>query len=111
MIDPMSRNAQSFIVEKVEMPGEPGAIQVCFGWNDENKDVVMGINHCCPCGCGLWGWMPFKTYNPTKCWEPTPKKGDDYTKLTLTPSIGFIRQQNGGYHWHGYLRNGVFEEC
>lgn len=33
--------------------------------------------------------------------------------MTLTPSIGIHHVEAGkaGYHWHGYLRAGVFEEC
>lgn len=42
------------------------------------------------------------------------RTGDD-SHMTLTPSIGIHHQgaDNGkpGCHWHGYLRNGVFEEC
>ena len=33
-----------------------------------------------------------------------------FPAATLSPSIGMFRGQNP-YHWHGYLKNGVFEEC
>lgn len=55
--------------------------------------------------------MGFEAYGFKEHWGPQPKAGDDLTKLTLTPSIGFLRQPGGGHHWHGYLRAGVFEEC
>ena len=87
----------------------PGAIVVV---SSIKTGKPMGINHCCPCGCGAWGWIAFKEYSeefgfPTY-WERT---SDDWAHLTLTPSIGFLRLKTGGYHWHGYLREGRFEEC
>jgi hypothetical protein len=109
----MARNAQSFIVETLEMPGKPGAIQ--FSKNPDGERV--GFSHCCPCGCGRWS---FVRLNPER-WAPgsrtpmwTVVSGDDL-HMTLTPSIGIYHQGadqgKPGYHWHGYLRNGVFEEC
>lgn len=62
------------------------------------------LSFLCPCGCGelcgirvrddgqnidgAWGW------------------NKDEEKPTTTPSIAI--NQN---HWHGYLKNGVFESC
>lgn len=105
------RNAVSFLVDKVTFPGPAGAIQIRRGWLDETKDIIMGMAHACPCGCGQWGFMGFEAYGFKEHWGPQPKAGDDLAKMTLTPSIGFLRQPSGGYHWHGFLRNGVFEEC
>lgn len=105
------RNAVSSVVDKVTMPGKAGAIHFVYGWDESNKDSIIGMRHCCPCGCGDWGWMTFEAYGFKEFWGPQPKKDDDLAKLTLTPSIGFRRLPDGGYHWHGYLKAGVFEEC
>ena len=105
------RNAVSFIVETMEIPGKPGAIQFV-----NREGIVCGLNHCCPCGCGKWSfirmnpdaWAP-GTLPMWKCCDPGT---DDGLYMTLTPSIGIKPQDAAGaYHWHGYLKNGVFEEC
>lgn len=103
----MKRNAQSFIVTKMEHPGKAGAIQFI-----QHEGKVAGFSHCCPCGCGKWSFVRLNPEN----WAPesrTPmwtRTGDDL-HMTITPSIGIHPVENGAYHWHGYLRNGVFEEC
>lgn len=33
-----------------------------------------------------------------------------FPKATLRPSIGMFAGQQP-FHWHGFLRDGVFEEC
>lgn len=98
----MPCNAQSFIVDKVDMPGKAGAI--CFVKRDGK---IVGFVHACPCGCGQWGGVHFREYGSGAMWD---RMGDDL-HMTLTPSIGFNPKTEGGYHWHGFLRNGVFEEC
>lgn len=105
----MPRNVQSFLVDKMEYPGKPGAVQIV---RHPDRPLVVGFNHSCPCGCGQWsfirlnaeGWAP----GAGQIW--TLKSGDDL-HMTLSPSIGIHPITNGSYHWHGYLRNGVFEEC
>lgn len=104
----MARNAQSFIVTTLVMPGKAGAIQFVRSGNSEK---VAGFNHCCPCGCGKWSFIRL---NP-EVWAPGTetfwtREGDDL-HMTCSPSIGIKPLENGQYHWHGYLRNGVFEEC
>lgn len=106
------RNAVSFLVDKVEHPGKAGAIHFVYGGAMGKPDEILGMRHACPCGCGCWGWLDFEAYGFKDFWEPQPKKGDDLAKLTITPSIGFMKDRlTGIYHWHGYLRAGVFEEC
>lgn len=104
----MPRNAQSFVVDKMEYPSKAGAVMFV---RHPDKDLVVGFSHACPCGCGQWsfirlnpeGWAP----DTIPFWNRT---GDDL-HMTLTPSIGIKPQdKNGAYHWHGYLENGVFVE-
>ena len=71
-----------------------------------NSGMIMGIEHGCPCGCGLKSVLFFKEYTKDEGW--TVEK--PFPDATLSPSIGMFLGQNP-YHWHGYLRNGVFEEC
>lgn len=104
----MSRDARAFIVDKMEMPGQAGAVHLVR--HPETKTVV-GFNHACPCGCGMWSWMRIESQSGFPHWEITAGSFDDLATLTLAPSIG-IRPQNaqGQYHWHGFLENGVFVE-
>lgn len=95
----MKRNAVSFIVDKVDNGAKAGAIEVRV-----LEGRIYGIQHACPCGCGRLSWLPFGPEG----W--TPEQTTDMTKLTLTPSIGMFRGDNP-YHWHGFLKDGVFEEC
>lgn len=111
----MKRNAQSFICKDLpsDMRLKPGAIQfVTRAMEGGLPGPVVGFNHACPCGCGK---RSFIRLNP-EYWEPGTlpmwtRTGDDL-HMTLTPSIG-IRPQDatGAYHWHGFLKNGIFEEC
>lgn len=108
----MSHNATSFIVDRVEHPGKPGAIMFTRRFHDRvavKDQEITGLVHACPCGCGIWSGIHFKNYGREPMWDRT---GDDL-HMTLTPSIGIRHVQVGlpGYHWHGYLRNGTFEEC
>jgi hypothetical protein len=102
------RNAVSFLVEKMEYPGKPGAVRPIY---HPDTKALMGINHGCPCGCGLWSWLRL---NNADCltfqkWDIQGQSAD-VLRLTLTPSIGIRPITAGKYHWHGYLKNGVFEE-
>lgn len=104
----MARNATTFLVDKMENPAQPGAVMIV---RHPDRGLVVGFNHACPCGSGMWsfirlnadGWEP----GTVPIWDCT---GDDL-HMTLTPSIGIRPQdEKGAYHWHGHLRNGVFEE-
>lgn len=61
----------------------------------------QGITFGCPCGCGARFGMSFDGWKVTGEWP----------KVTATPSLGCRDGIGEGFHWHGYLRNGIFEEC
>lgn len=105
----MARNAEAVEIERLP-PGEKVAAGAYWfmvmpeGYEDAG--TVMGIEHGCPCGCGRKSTLFFSSYTKDDGWtveQPFPK-------ATLSPSIGMFRGDNP-YHWHGYLRNGIFEEC
>lgn len=103
-----ARNAKSFIVEDVKWPGAAGAIYPVG--HGEKAGEFAGINHACPCGCGAWSFIAFDGYPVGPTWTILSGKSGG-TDMTLTPSIGVNpRGADGSYHWHGFLRNGVFEE-
>lgn len=90
----------------------PGAIMF---YGDEKNPR----RHCfvtCPCGCGsLWG-MRFYDNGKSKGW--TLSGPDD--RLTARPSLGCCpghkHKETGdveadGYHWHGFLTDGVWVSC
>lgn len=75
--------------------------------HDTNE--VIGFNHGCPCGCGMWSFIRLNNKDvPTfQKWDLV--SGDDL-HMTLKPSIGIKPLVDGKYHWHGFLENGVFVE-
>jgi|SRR4051812_29833079 hypothetical protein len=105
----MPRNAKAYEIERLR-PGDkvaPGAYWfMTMPEGHEDAGIVMGIQHGCPCGCGARSALFFKSYTGDDGW--TIEK--PFPEATLSPSIGMFRGQNP-YHWHGYLRDGVFVEC
>ena len=59
-----------------------------------------GMNYVCPCGCGALYPLHFKP-EPSPSWD----WDGDREKPTLTPSV----HDKG--HWHGHLKQGVWESC
>ena len=114
----MPRNAVAFEATTPEDRRKPGAYWFMYRYDEASGDFTderLGICHACPCGCGAHGaiWFRGKSLNgqgthPNHEWDVS----GDWPKATLSPSIGFARDRTTGqFHWHGYLRNGVFEEC
>lgn len=68
-------------------------------------DDPKGMRFFCPCGCGGESYMAFSNSgspHPVWAWDGNKKKP------TLSPSVF-----NTGMpcKWHGFLRNGKWEEC
>lgn len=99
-----ARNAVAFEALDHEELRKPGAYRFF-----ERDGKRVGITHGCPCGCGLIGSLYFAGNGLTPQWTVT----GEWPKATLAPSIGFWGRntKEQGYHWHGFLRAGVFEEC
>ena len=64
--------------------------------------------YCCPCGCRSIGALrvgighkPPHTENDRATWE----WNGSLESPTLSPSVHHVG------HWHGWLRNGVWESC
>lgn len=117
-----ARNAVAFEVPNSQHPDaqKPGAFWFMYRWDTDAEPMRqtsdrIGITHACPCGCGMWGaiWFRGGSMNgagshPDHEWDVT----GEWPKVTLSPSIGFAKSiSTGQYHWHGYLKDGVFEEC
>lgn len=74
-----------------------------------NEAEPCGIVHGCPCGCGMQSALWFK--GRSHAGAPEWDVAGEWPKVTLSPSIGIVKDRGTGrFHWHGYLRNGVFEE-
>ncbi len=113
------RNARAFEVAGQRHPyaQRPGAYWFLRRYDFElqkNVEPPIGIGHACPCGCGAQSVMWFKGgslngtgEDPSHEWDVT----GEWPKVTLSPSIGFAKRADGSFHWHGYLKAGVFEEC
>lgn len=95
------RNAKAHEAPNMELTdlGKPGAYR--FIYEDEDDEKPIGMYHGCPCGCGILGTIFFADSGYTPAWTVE----GEWPNVTLSPSI--LINKN---HWHGYLRNGVFEE-
>ncbi len=68
-------------------------------------DAPAGMAFFCPCGCGRESWMAFDgSGQPGRNWT----WNGDLDNPTLHPSV-----HNSGMpcKWHGWLRDGYWEEC
>lgn len=87
---------------------QPGAF---YYWRD-SEESRRGIIHSCPCGCGQLGNLNLAPApaGTRPLWTNTGTR----ERPTLTPSVGikaFRPDQSieaDGFHWHGWLRNGVW---
>jgi hypothetical protein len=104
----MSRNAPAHEVADHDAPNryEAGAYHFVYYHEPSRK---VGIVHGCPCGCGSSTLLYFRGagIDPKHEWDVE----GEWPNVTLKPSIG-IKNASGesGYHWHGFLENGVFVE-
>lgn len=80
--------------------GGPGTIR--FDNNAEGQPARMPFK--CPCGCGIVAGVSLKPANPNG-WEWNGSKD----KPTLSPSV--LIKDGDGEHWHGWLRDGIWESC
>ncbi len=105
----MGQNVKAF---EVSDKSHPDAKKAGAYWfmimpsGQKDAGTIIGIQHACPCGCGLKSVLFFKSYTEDDGWTVE----NPFPNATLSPSIGMFRGQNP-YHWHGFLRNGIFEEC
>lgn len=100
------RNAQCIVVDDLPFYAPAGHTKLC---RDETGSVVR-LMFGCPCGCLATYGAGFRT--PHGSWifdgnEESP---------SVSPSLGCYAVENGVgpdgvFHWHGFLRCGVFEEC
>lgn len=67
----------------------------------------------CPCGCGAIGFLLVRPFEGKPYWHNSGSQ----ERPTIKPSIGLTRSaddkdtESDGYHWHGYLVDGVWESC
>lgn len=80
-----------------DVRAQPGAFEF---YVDGAEDNVAGMIYACPCGCGATGALAFRP-RPSPSWEWDGNR----EAPTLSPSVHHVG------HWHGWLRNGVWESC
>lgn len=101
----MARNAMAFMIDHDDgRRYEAGACRFVYR---DGVEGPVGIIHGCPCGCGSASAMFFKGRGAGR---PEWDVEGEWPKVTLSPSIGIRKDSSGAFHWHGYLRAGVFEE-
>lgn len=100
----MSKVPATYVEDVDEHEGTPGA----WGLIEDRLGRPIGIEYICPCGCKSQGYLPFRN---------TGQKGDTWLwngskeKPTLQPSVHHIYKINGEQrtHYHGWLKEGVWE--
>jgi hypothetical protein len=102
------RNAPCVIVQ--ELPFDAPAGHTTFD-RDASGNLV-GMTFGCPCGCGGHYGASFGN-GPNRRWT----FDGNTEKPTVTPSLGCYPAgsqspvgPDGHFHWHGFLRSGIFEE-
>lgn len=117
----MKRNAIANFVDSFHDGEVPAGSCKWTGLYGVDDPGPFGINFKCPCGCGAIHGAGFdnrpadwvaKNSSPLWHWDGNKEKP------TLSPSLGLhvtpghnVVGPDGNYHWHGYLRAGIFEEC
>ena len=99
------RNAIARPAENHEELRQPGAYRL---WSHD-FDSPSGANVGCPCGCGRIYGFRWRASDPRLVvWSVT----GEWPNVTVSPSLNFMDVTDPTKsHWHGFLRNGVFEEC
>jgi hypothetical protein len=92
----MKRDAKAFEADTADQLRQAGAYRF-YGKGGQRDGVTFG----CPCGCGACFGMSFQGWTVTGEWPA----------VSATPSLGCRTVDEGGFHWHGFLRDGIFEEC
>src|SRR5688500_12069211 len=74
----------------------PGA----FEFYKDGDRYPAGMIFNCPCGCGARSALAFRPHAaPSWEWD------GNWDAPTLSPSVHHVG------HWHGWLRNGIWESC
>jgi hypothetical protein len=85
-------------VDELTVPGS-------FEYTRVGDRFPGGMIYTCPCGCGHQGSLMFRPvpaqYPPHPSWE----WDGNMDAPTLSPSVHHVG------HWHGWLRNGIWESC
>jgi len=86
--------------QRVEDIDEAGAVPGAFEYYSDGDRYPGGVIYNCPCGCGATGALRFRpAASPSWEWD------GNTDAPTLSPSVHHVG------HWHGWLRNGVWESC
>lgn len=104
------RDAAAVIVD--DLPWDAPAGHLAYRRGGDGRIASMSFG--CPCGCGAHYGARFYSTDQSSGWLITGAEDQP----TVTPSLGCYPSGGraaavgaDGYHWHGYLRAGVFEEC
>jgi hypothetical protein len=75
-----------------------------YRFTEPDADGELSFWYCCPCGCkAVAPLIAGKGFKPSA--GPSWQWNGMVNTPTLEPSVNHIG------HWHGWLRNGVWESC
>lgn len=75
-----------------------------FRVSGKDSDGAQQFWFFCPCGCGHLTWLTVgDKFKPAE--GPSWEWDGNLSQPTLSPSVHRVG------HWHGWLRNGVWESC
>lgn len=101
----MGKTTPAIAADSLFVDGEPGPPGAFKFWSYAEGEAPAGLNFVCPCGCKAVLGVRFTNRSgeigATWSWN------GDREKPTVTPSILHM----AGCRWHGYLTDGVFQEC
>lgn len=81
-----------------------GNLAGSFYVNEPDSDGEQQFWYRCPCGCGVCGPLTVGSgFKPAD--GPSWHWNGSLDAPTLSPSVHHVG------HWHGWLRNGVWESC
>lgn len=103
------RNAPCVIVD--DLPFKAPAGHTMFHRHQDG--TIIGMTFSCPCGCGAHHGGYFTGGPHSWGFDGNLEKPTVTGSFGCHPNKGRPDEHVGpdGYHWHGHLRAGVFEEC
>ena len=72
----------------------------------------VGMTHSCPCGCGTLGYLNFGENRKPRWTLTGPEDAPTFEpSVAMAASADDTNVRYDGCHWHGYLRDGLWNSC
>lgn len=90
-----------------DLPPEGESAAGAFTYYTDSRGGTRGMIYSCPCGCGRHGALAFSpsSEDDVKHGRSSWHWDGNRETPTLSPSVHHVG------HWHGWLRNGYWEQA